>query len=118
MDHFNPKATDVHFNYFIDRLQENIGNIRNTPIEYFYLCSYEVVGKVWTPAMLQEFEERRGYSMKPYLPILQGMTVESRDITERFLYDYQLTLSDLLIENLYLRGREMGNHPVRMYKYR
>jgi len=109
MDHFNPKATEVHFNYFIDRLQETLGDIGNTPIKYFYLCSYEVVGFVWTPAMLEEFEERRGYSMKTYLPILQGKTVESRDITERFLYDYQRTLSDLLIENLYLRGREIIN---------
>ena len=109
MDHFNPKATDVHFNYFIDKLQESIGDIGNTPIKYFYLCSYEVVGKVWTPAMLEEFEKRRGYSMKLLLPILQGKTIESTDITERFLYDYQLTLSDLLIENLYLRGREIIN---------
>jgi hypothetical protein len=109
MDHFNPLATDVHFNYFIDRLQETLGDIGNTPIKYFYLCSYEVVGKVWTPAMLEEFEKRRAYSMKPYLPILQGKLIESSDITERFLYDYQLTLSDLLIENLYLRGREIIN---------
>lgn len=109
MDHFNPLATDVHFNYFIDRLQETLGDIRNTPIKYFYLCSYEVVGFVWTPAMLEEFKERRGYSMKPYLPILQGKIIESSDVTERFLYDYQRTLSDLLIENLYLRGREIIN---------
>lgn len=109
MDHFNPDATDVHFNYFIDRLHETLGDIGNTPIKYFYLCSYEVVGFVWTPAMLEEFEERRGYSMKPYLPVLQGRIVESKDITERFLYDYQRTLSDLLIENLYLRGREIIN---------
>ena len=109
MDHFNPLATDVHFNYFIDRLEETLGDIGNTPIKYFYLCSYEVVGFVWTPAMLEEFEERRGYSMKPYLPVLQGKIVESKDVTERFLYDYQRTLSDLLIENLYLRGREIIN---------
>jgi len=109
MDHFNPDATDVHFNYFIDRLEETLGDIGNTPIKYFYLCSYEVVGFVWTPAMLEEFEKRRGYKMKPYLPVLQGKIVESKDITERFLYDYQRTLSDLLIENLYLRGRELIN---------
>ena len=109
MDHFNPDATDVHFNYFIDRLHETLGDIGNTPIKYFYLCSYEVVGFVWTPAMLEEFEKRRGYNMKAYLPVLQGKIVESKDITERFLYDYKRTLSDLLIENLYLRGREIIN---------
>jgi len=47
--------------------------------------------------------------MKPYLPILQGKIIQNQDITERFLYDYRKTLSDLLIENLYLRGREIIN---------
>jgi hypothetical protein len=109
MDHFNPEATDFHFNYFLDRLQDKLGDIGNTPIKYFYLCSYEVVGFVWTPKMLEEFKQRRGYEMIPYLPVLQGKTVQNRDITERFLYDYRQTLSDLLIENLYLRGREIIN---------
>jgi hypothetical protein len=109
MDHFNPEATAFHFNYFLERLQEKLGDIGRTPIKYFYLCSYEVVGFVWTPRMLEEFEARRGYDMKPYLPVLQGRTLESEEISERFLYDYRQTLSDLLIENLYLKGREMIN---------
>jgi hypothetical protein len=109
MDHFSAEATEFHFNHFIEKLQEKLGDIGSTPIKYFYLCSYEVVGFVWTPRMLEEFEERRGYDMKPYLPILQGRIIQDQDITERFLYDYQQTLSDLLIENLYLKGREMIN---------
>jgi hypothetical protein len=59
--------------------------------------------------MLEEFELRRGYDMKPYLPVLQGRVVQNREITDRFLYDCRQTLSDLLIENLYLKGREMIN---------
>ncbi len=109
MDHFNAEATEFHFNYFIERLQEKLGDIGNTPIKYFYLCSYEVVGFVWTPQMLEEFEKRRGYDMTPYLPVLQGKIIQNQDITDRFMYDYQQTLSDLLIENLYLKGREMVN---------
>lgn len=109
MDHFNPEATDFHFNYFLERLQDKLGDISKTPIKYFYLCSYEVVGFVWTPKMLEEFEARRGYDMTPYLPILQGKVVQNNEITDRFMHDYTQTLSDLLIENLYLRGREIIN---------
>ncbi|KPL14377.1 MAG: hypothetical protein AMS26_11000 [Bacteroides sp. SM23_62] len=115
MDHFSPEATEFHFNYFIERLQEKLGDIGNTPIKYFYLCSYEVVGFVWTPRMLEEFEKRRGYDMTPYLPVLQGKIIQNKDVTERFLYDYRQTLSDLLIENLYLKGREMVNpHGIKL----
>ena len=115
MDHFSREATEFHFNYFLDRLQGKLGDLADTPIKYFYLCSYEVVGFVWTPRMLEEFKIRRGYDMTPYLPVLQGMTIESREITERFLFDYTRTLSDLLIENLYLRGRELINpHGIKL----
>ncbi|MFO7933431.1 MAG: glycosyl hydrolase [Bacteroidales bacterium] len=109
MDHFSAEATDFHFNYFLDRLQDKLGDVGKTPIKYFYLCSYEVVGFVWTPGMLEEFSGRRGYDMKPYLPVLQGKIIQNEEITERFMYDYRKTLSDLLIENLYLRGRKIIN---------
>ena len=109
MDHFNAEATEFHFNHFIDKLSSKLGDLGNTPIKYLYLCSYEVVGFVWTPQMLEEFEKRRGYSMKPYLPVLQGKIIQNKDITERFMHDYLKTLSDMLIENLYLKGREISN---------
>ena len=109
MDHFNADATEFHFNHFIDRLSSTLGDLESTPIKYLYLCSYEVVGFVWTPKMLEEFETRRGYNMKPYLPILQGKTIQNKEITDRFMHDYMRTLSDMLIENLYLKGREISN---------
>ena len=92
MDHFNAEATEFHFNYFIDKLSSKLGDFENTPIKYLYLCSYEVVGFVWTPQMLEEFEKRRGYSMKPYMPVLQGKIIQNQDITERFMHDYLKTL--------------------------
>ena len=109
MDHFNAEATEFHFNHFIDRLSSTLGDLAKTPIKYLYLCSYEVVGFVWTPKMLEEFEKRRGYNMKPYLPVLQGKIIQNKDITDRFMHDYMKTLSDMLIENLYLKGREISN---------
>jgi len=109
MDHFNADATEFHFNHFIDRLASTLGDLENSPIKYLYLCSYEVVGFVWTPKMLEEFEERRGYDMTAYLPVLQGKIIQNKEITERFMYDYLKTLSDMLIENLYLKGREISN---------
>ncbi|MCK4852852.1 MAG: hypothetical protein KAT31_01290, partial [Bacteroidales bacterium] len=100
MDHFNAEATEFHFNHFVDRLSSKLGDLKNTPIKYFYLCSYEVVGFVWTPQMLEEFEKRRGYDMTLYLPALHGKIIQSEEYTDRFMHDYLKTLSDMLIENL------------------
>ena len=51
IDHFNPKATEMHFQYIIDRLQGELGDFRNSALKFMYLCSYELQGLVWTPEM-------------------------------------------------------------------
>ena len=34
--------------------------------------SYEAQQNTWTPAMMTEFERRRGYSLLPWMPALTG----------------------------------------------
>jgi hypothetical protein len=63
--------------------------------------SIEVGASNWTPAMLAEFEARRGYDARPWLPTLTGAIVGSTDETEKFLFDYRQTLADLLVEAHY-----------------
>jgi hypothetical protein len=47
----------------------------------------------------EEFRRLRGYDPLPYLPVMTGRVVESLEISERFLWDLRLTVSDLLLEN-------------------
>jgi (4-O-methyl)-D-glucuronate---lignin esterase len=107
LDHFNPQATTQHFEYILDRLQSEIGDLASSALQYLYLCSYEVRGKIWTPAFAEEFQKRRGYDMAPYLPALFDRTVQDEKTTERFLFDYHKTLSDLIIEGHYINARNM-----------
>ncbi len=107
LDHFNPQATTQHFEYILDRLQSEIGDLASSALQYLYLCSYEVRGKIWTPAFAEEFLKRRGYNMAPYLPALFDRTIQDAETTERFLFDYKKTLSDLIIEGHYINARNM-----------
>src|SRR5581483_8302779 len=49
----------------------------------------------WTPDLVAQFRSLRGYDPTPYLPALTGTIIGSRQETERFLYDFRLTLSEL-----------------------
>jgi len=109
IDHFNPKASEVHFQYLIDKLQKELGDFTNSALKFMYLCSYELQGLVWTPNMLSEFRNRRGYDMTPFLPVLFGKIIQNKEITDRFLFDFQMTLSDLIIEGHYGKAREILN---------
>ena len=109
IDHFNPDATEMHFNYIIDRFLKEIDTFEGSALRFMYLCSYELRGLVGTPNILEEFKKRRKYDMTPYLPVLFGYTVKNEDITERFRYDFNMTMSDLIIENHYLKAKEVLN---------
>ena len=55
----------------------------------------------WTPQMIARFSQLRGYDPTPWLPTLTGTIVQSRDASDRFLYDYRRTLSDLMASEHY-----------------
>ncbi len=55
----------------------------------------------WTLKLEKEFKHYRGYELRPWLPVLAGFTLKSREQSERFLRDYYLTLSDTFRENFY-----------------
>ena len=109
IDHFNAEATKTHFDYFMERLHNELGAFENTSLKQTYVCSYELSGSTWTPDFLREFQKRRGYDMTSYLPVLFGSTVGSGEVTERFHYDYRKTLGELLVDAFYRTARQISN---------
>jgi alpha-L-rhamnosidase len=109
IDHFNPEATEAHLRYFIDELTAELGPLDKTALKYLYTDSYEVRGELWTPRLLEEFQRRVGYDMRPFLAALDGQTLVDADTTARFRFDYDKLLSDLIIEGHYAKGKEVAN---------
>ena len=70
-------------------------------IKNFLIDSYEAGKGTWTPLMVQEFEKRRGYSLKHWMPVLAGEIIGSSERSEQFLFDWRRTLGELLVENHY-----------------
>lgn len=63
--------------------------------------SWEVGAQNWTPDMVNQFKQRRGYDPVPWMPALSGQVIGSADQSERFLRDWRQTLSDLFAEHFY-----------------
>ncbi len=55
----------------------------------------------WTQDFREEFHARRGYDIVPYMPVLANRMVESRSVSNRFLYDFRRTVADLIAEDHY-----------------
>lgn len=102
MDHFSRDATRHHFRTVMDRLEARVGPLKKTALERLYLASYEANADViWTPGFAGAFAKENGYSIEPFLPALFGVEVKDQDTTERFLYDYRRTVSELFVNDLY-----------------
>ena len=104
-DKLNSAALDVHFKnslqpWFDDKALDPI--VKNVHVD-----SYERGAQNWTSAMPHEFQLRRGYDLRRWLPVLTGRVVGGVRDSERFLWDFRNTVTSLMHENYFGRMREL-----------
>lgn len=92
LDHFSKSAVDSYNSYF-----ENAFAGKNYGIRSFYNDSFEVYGADFTGSFFDEFEKRRGYDLKAFLPYLESE--ENTEMVRRVKSDYRETINDLLLTN-------------------
>ncbi len=68
-------------------------------LRYLHTDSWEVEVANWTPTLREEFQKRCGYDLLPWLPVIAGKIVNSREQSDRFLHDFRRTMGDLAIDN-------------------
>lgn len=91
-------------NGMIGNLIKDGGPIGNGKLHGLLIDSWESHVPTWTinsEDMFSEFETRRGYSMKTYLPATMGYIVDSPEITTKFLRDLRHTMDDVFIDNFF-----------------
>jgi len=97
IDHFSANAIDHYLGHFENSFKgHDLSGLRA-----YFNDSYEVddaQGEAdFTPMMFDEFQKRRGYDLRNYLPALMGDDKEEHN--QRVLSDYRETISDLILEN-------------------
>lgn len=70
-------------------------------LRYLHTDSWEMGVVNWTPYFREEFKSLRGYDMTPWLPVMTGKIVQSRELSNRFLRDMRRTVADLIYRNHY-----------------
>ena len=96
VDYLNPDSVRKHFKEEVDRhLLDGINPETRSALTGIYEDSFEMPFNTWTEAFADEFEQRRGYEILPWLPVLAGRVVNSKAESERFLWDYRRTIADL-----------------------
>ena len=93
----------------VEPLIADAGPLAGKTLKYLHTDSWEVEPLNWTPTIRDEFQRRRGYDLRPWLPVLAGRIVENRHASNRFLHDFRKTLGDLAIDNHYRPFRDLAH---------
>ncbi|MDW5267072.1 MULTISPECIES: glycosyl hydrolase [Acidobacteriaceae] len=116
LDHMNKHAFDAYAERVGGTARQYDGQYFGHGLRAIFCDSLEVQAYLfWNDHFLQEFRQRRGYDLTPYLPILKipGFEVpyngtaarlplyDIEGIGDRVRRDYWQTVSDVMIENFY-----------------
>jgi hypothetical protein len=106
VDKFSKEAYDFHFDQFFGNLFDAIAPLAAKGLAASIIDSYETGVQNWTVRFPQEFQQRRGYDLRKYMPAMLGRVVGSADVSDRFLWDVRKTQAELMNENYYGRFAE------------
>ena len=109
LDVLDAGAFQRYWDAVVEPLIADAGPLAGRTLKYLHTDSWEVEGLNWTPTLREEFRKRRGYDPLPFLPVMAGRIVDSRPVSNRFLYDLRKTLGDLAIDNHYQIFRDRAH---------
>lgn len=117
IDYMSKEAMDLQYDNTVSKLLRELKQAGAKSLKYLHDDSWELGAANWTHGFDELFKKANGYSILPYMPVLTGRIVESRDVSNRFLYDFRRTIADLIWENHYRHFRDRvradgcGIHP-------
>jgi hypothetical protein len=77
-------------------------------LKYVETDSWECGGMNWTKDFEEEFQRRNGYDILPWLAVVTGTVVESRNDSHAFLADFRKTIADCVADNHYALLSELA----------
>ena len=107
-DRLAKAGIEAHFAGFLKKTFTDAGALAGKGLNYVHVDSWEAGGQNWTSTFPAEFLKRRGYDLRPWLPVLAQRVVGSAELSERFLWDVRTTASEMIRDNYAKRLRELA----------
>lgn len=109
VDPLRAEAMEKHFAATAAVVMKDVAPHVGKTFKYVHIDSGEIGNPDWTQRFPEQFQRLRGYDPLPWLAAKAGFVVDSPEMTERFLEDYEQTIADLMIECYYGRLNELAH---------
>lgn len=94
VDKMSTEHVLYHFESFLGEIIKRIPAADRQTWKVVVQDSYETGGQNWTDKLRESFIKRYGYDPDHFLPAMNGFVVDSRDVTDRFLWDLRRLIAD------------------------
>ena len=94
VDKMSKKHVAKHFDGHMGEILKRIPEADRKSFKVVVQDSYETGGQNFTDGFLDEFKQRYGYDPLPYLPVYNGLVVNSEQESDRFLWDMRRMVAD------------------------
>ncbi|MDQ8201261.1 glycosyl hydrolase [Pelagicoccus enzymogenes] len=98
-----------HFNQYVGRVAKMAQDRGIKGLRYSEIDSYEAGGQNWTENLDAAFEERFGYDLISWFPLVTGRVVESPRHAAAVLHEFRKLIADLMAENYFDAFTELCN---------
>ncbi len=103
VDKLSREHVTAYADTYLDLYQQTVGPelMGKRGVQAMITDSWEAGSANWTEKMLAQFQARRGYDPRPWMPVLSGRVVESAAASDAFLWDFRKTIGDLIADEHY-----------------
>lgn len=96
-DKFSREAVGKQIDNWFGKIYRTIDpEVAKRVLKILYVDSWECGSQNWSSNFAAEFQARRGYDLKPWLPLFAGIPMVSAEESERVLRDLRETIAELV----------------------
>ncbi|MDE6691755.1 MAG: DNA-binding protein, partial [Muribaculaceae bacterium] len=102
-DKFNRAAVEKQIDNWFGRAFADVPNpeVAKNVLKYMHVDSWECGSQNWSDNFLSEFKSRRGYDLRPYLPLFAGIPIDNAATSEMVMRDIRTTAAELVVDVFY-----------------
>ncbi len=108
-DKLSKAAAEAAFRGLMGKLVADARAVAPGALSSTHIDSWEVGSQNWTATLPRDFKKARGYELRKFLPVFTGRYVDSPEVSERFLWDFRQTVSELLVDNYAGHMRQLAH---------
>ena len=112
-DKFSVAAVNKQFDHWFGAICRHFKDIRSassqSPLTRLHVDSWECGSQNWSANFADEFRQRRGYDLLPWLPVYAGVPLESVEKSDRVLRDIRLTIAELINDVFFTQLRKLAD---------